>query len=241
MSKTGTFTSFRVFTVILFLTGFDDSESVLGSFFTSLRKSDLKTCIAALNPDFFIDLFYLVTWDDLDRYHSHKAQEMIQMSVTLSMPIHWLCLRLTSELCSPMSSSPKSQTFWLWPDLWRHQWPLGQISHHVQARIQGALCPASTPGTKGQNDSQNDGQMMVKKQQNFWSSKNQTVSVPLVATKQTTPSVRRTVWRHAAQPPTPGLLLAGGDASSRPAIGCRAVIRTLTDTWGIRGREGRTD
>ena len=53
------------------------------------------------------------------------------MSVTLFNPIHWLCLRLTSKLCSPTSPSPKSWTFWLWSDLWRHQWPLGQISDHV--------------------------------------------------------------------------------------------------------------
>ena len=51
----------------------------------------------------------------------------LQMSVTLSMPIHWLCLRLTSKFYSPMSPSPKSRKFWLWPDLWRHQWPAGQI------------------------------------------------------------------------------------------------------------------
>ena len=52
----------------------------------------------------------------------------LKMSVTLSMPIYWLCLRSTSKLWSPMSPSPKSRTFRLWPDLWRHQWPLGQIS-----------------------------------------------------------------------------------------------------------------
>ena len=62
----------------------------------------------------------------------------LQMSVTLSMPIPWLCLRLTSKLCSPMSPSPKSRTFWLWPDLWSHQWPLGQIWDHVwKFNVQG--------------------------------------------------------------------------------------------------------
>ena len=35
----------------------------------------------------------------------------LQMSVTLSMPIHWLCLRLTSKFYSPMSPSPKSRKF----------------------------------------------------------------------------------------------------------------------------------
>ena len=63
--------------------------------------------------------------------------------------------------------------------------------------------------------------------------KNRTVSVPLVATKQTT--VRSAVvWRHAPLSWAAGLLLAGdGDVSSRPAIGCRAVIRNLIDTWRI--------
>ena len=35
----------------------------------------------------------------------------LQMSETLSMPIGWLCLSLTSKFCSPKSPSPKSQTF----------------------------------------------------------------------------------------------------------------------------------
>ena len=37
-----------------FLTDFDASKSVLGHCSRSLRKSDLKTCIAALNHDFFV-------------------------------------------------------------------------------------------------------------------------------------------------------------------------------------------
>ena len=62
----------------------------------------------------------------------------LQMSVTLSMPIHWLCLRLTSKFYSPMSPSPKSRKFWLWPDLWRHQWPPGQIFDLVRVvHVQG--------------------------------------------------------------------------------------------------------
>ena len=52
----------------------------------------------------------------------------LQMSETLSMPISWLCLCLTSQFCSPMSPSPKCRTFWLWPDLWRHSWPRGQYN-----------------------------------------------------------------------------------------------------------------
>ena len=68
---------------ILFLTDFDTSKSVLGSFLRSLRKSDLKTCIAARNyGKKLLDLFHLVTWDDLDLYYGHKAQELILTDVS---------------------------------------------------------------------------------------------------------------------------------------------------------------
>ena len=50
-------------------------------FSRSLWKSDVKTCITALNPDFLFDLFYLVAWDDLDLYYGHKVQEMILTNV----------------------------------------------------------------------------------------------------------------------------------------------------------------
>ena len=37
-----------------------------------------------------------------------------------------------------MSQSPKCLTFQLWPDLWRHQWSLGQFYHHVwKVYVQG--------------------------------------------------------------------------------------------------------
>ena len=62
----------------------------------------------------------------------------LQMSETLSMPIHRLCLRLASIFCSLMSPSPKSRTFRLGPDLWCHRLHLGQISHHFwKVRVQG--------------------------------------------------------------------------------------------------------
>ena len=124
-------------------TDFDASESVIGSFFSrSLRKSDLKTSIAALYPDLFA-LTFFTWWPEITltcTYYSHKARDMILTNVrdTYITPIHEFCLRLTSKLCSLMSPSPKSQTFRLWPDLWRHQWPLGQISHRVwKVYVQG--------------------------------------------------------------------------------------------------------
>ena len=130
MSKTGTFHLisglYRCFMNFIFWPILTLQKVFYGHFSRSLRKCGLKTCITALNHDFFY-FFHLVTWDDFDLYYGHKAQENLQMSVTLSMPIHWVCLLLTSKFYSPMSPSPKSRKFLLWPDLWRHQWPPGQI------------------------------------------------------------------------------------------------------------------
>ena len=77
--KQALFTSFRDFTVIFRILYFDRfwcfKKCFRVIFSCSLRKSDLKTCIAALNHDFFLlDLFYLVTWHDLDLYYGHEAQ-----------------------------------------------------------------------------------------------------------------------------------------------------------------------
>ena len=73
------FTSFRDFTVIFRILFFDRlwcfKKCFRVIFSRSLRKSYLKTCIAALNHEFLLlDLFYLVTWHDLDLYYGHEAQ-----------------------------------------------------------------------------------------------------------------------------------------------------------------------
>ena len=65
---------------------------LLGHFSRSLRKSDLKTCIAALNLIFLFDLFYLVTCDDLDLYYGHKVQEMILTDVSDTIHVDSLVL-----------------------------------------------------------------------------------------------------------------------------------------------------
>ena len=45
---------------------------------------------------------------------------------------------LTSKFYSSMSPSPKSRKFLIWPDLWRHQWPPGQIFDLVRiVHVQG--------------------------------------------------------------------------------------------------------
>ena len=87
MSKQVLFTSFRDFTVIFRILFFDRfwrfKKGFRVIFLRSLRKSDLKTCIAALNHEIFMfDLFHPVTWDDLDLYYGHKAQEMILADVS---------------------------------------------------------------------------------------------------------------------------------------------------------------
>ena len=144
MSKTGTFNVFsglyRDFPNFVFLTDFDASKSLWGHFSRSLRKSNLKTCIAALNHDLFC-LTFFTWWPEMTLtciMVTKNRKSYLQMSVTLSMPIHWLCLCLTSKFYSPMSPSLKSRKFWRWPDLWRHQWPPGQIFELVRVvHVQG--------------------------------------------------------------------------------------------------------
>ena len=48
------------------------------------------------------------------------------MSQTRIMSIHRLLMRLFSE-CGGKAINGKCQTFCVWPDLWRHRWPRGQI------------------------------------------------------------------------------------------------------------------
>ena len=86
VSKTGTFhvisRLYPDFPNFVFLPILTLQKVFKGHFSRSLQKSDLKTCIAALNHDFFLfDLFRLVTWDDLDLYYGLKAQEMILTDV----------------------------------------------------------------------------------------------------------------------------------------------------------------
>ena len=112
-----------------FLTDFDASKSVLGSFFAFFAKIWPKNMYrSSKSRFFFFDLFHLVTWDDLDLHYGHKGQEMILTDVSDTIHANsWLCLRLTSKFYSPMSPSPKSRKFLLCPDLWRHHWPPCQI------------------------------------------------------------------------------------------------------------------
>ena len=122
------FGTLPIFSESYFFTDFDTSMSVLGSFSRSLRKSYLKTCIAPLNHEIFC-LTFFTWWLEMTLTSimvTKHSKWYLQISETLSMPISWLYLCLTSQFCSPMSPSPKYRTFWLWPDLWRHSWPWNQ-------------------------------------------------------------------------------------------------------------------
>ena len=86
MSKAGTFHVisglYRDFPNFIFGPILTLQKVYKGHFSRSLRKSDLKTCIAALNHDFFVCPFCLVTWDDFDLYYGHKMQEMILTNIS---------------------------------------------------------------------------------------------------------------------------------------------------------------
>ena len=64
MSKTGTFHVisglYHDFPNYIFLGDFDASKVFKGHFSCSLRKADLKTCVTALNLEFFCLTFF--TW-----------------------------------------------------------------------------------------------------------------------------------------------------------------------------------
>ena len=71
------------FSEFCFLTDFDASKSVLGSFFAFFAKIWPKNMYRKSKHDFFLfDLFHLMTWDDLDLCYGHKAQEMILTDVS---------------------------------------------------------------------------------------------------------------------------------------------------------------
>ena len=99
-----------------FLTDFDAFKGVLGSFFAFfLRKSDLKTCIAAVNHEKKNCLTFFTWWPEMTLTSIMVAKHSkwyLQMSEKLSMPISWLCSCLTSQFCSPMSPSPNVEHFY---------------------------------------------------------------------------------------------------------------------------------
>ena len=131
MSKTGTFHVIsglnRAIFRILFFDRFWRFKKCNRSFFAFFAKILPKTCIAALNHEIVLfNLFYLENWDDLDLYYGHKAQEMLLKNVSDTIPADSLALfALNIEILHADVTKLECQTFWLWPDLWRHWWPRG--------------------------------------------------------------------------------------------------------------------
>ena len=145
MSKTGTFHVisglYRDFPNFVFWPILMLQKSVLGSFFAFFAKIWPKNMYRSSKSRKKICLTFFTWWPEMTwtciMVTKHRKW-CLQMSVTLSMPNRWLCLRLTSKFYSPTSPSPKSRKFWLWPDLWRHQWPPGQIFYLVRVvHVQG--------------------------------------------------------------------------------------------------------
>ena len=131
--KRALFTSTAIF-LIVFFTDLDASKSVLviDALFAKLWLKMLKTSIAALNHEIFCLTFFTwlaeMTLTYVGIMYIMVTKNMtwcLKMSETLSMPIRWLCLSLTSQFFTPMSPSPKSRNFLLWPDLWCHSLPRG--------------------------------------------------------------------------------------------------------------------
>ena len=123
------FATLPLFSEFCFLTDFDASKSVLGSFFAFFVKICPKNMYRSSKSRIFFCLTFFTWWPEMTLTFimvTKHRKWYLQMSVTLSMPISWLCLCLTSQFCSPMSPRLKCRTFWLWPDLWRHSWPRGQ-------------------------------------------------------------------------------------------------------------------
>ena len=70
------------FAEFYFLTDFDTSKSVIGSFFAFFAKIWPKNMNrSSKSRNFLLDSFYLVTWHDLDLYYGRKAQQMILTNV----------------------------------------------------------------------------------------------------------------------------------------------------------------
>ena len=127
--KQALFTSFRDFAVIFLILFFDRFSCFKKCFrviFAFFAKIWPKNMYRSSKSRFFC-LTFFTWWPDMTLTSimvMKHSKWYLQMSETLSMPISWLCLCLTSQFCSPMSPSPKCRTFWLWPDLWRHSWPI---------------------------------------------------------------------------------------------------------------------
>ena len=104
MSKTGTFTSFRDFTVIFRILFFDRfwcfRRCFTVIFSRSMRKSDLKTCIVSSKSRIFFAWPFLpgdLTWPWPLLWSWSTVNDTYKCQRHWSMPISWLCLCLASQ------------------------------------------------------------------------------------------------------------------------------------------------
>ena len=100
-----------------FLTDFDASKSVIGSFFALFAKIWPKKMYRSSKSRFFLfDLFHPVTWDDLDLYNGHKAQEMILADVSDTIhtdSLAWFALNI--EILLADVTKPEKSKILTWP------------------------------------------------------------------------------------------------------------------------------
>ena len=72
----------------------------------------------------FLDL---VTLNDLDLEYTHRKPRTIPRNVPDTIHVVVLAyFHLIRFVCATKPDAPNRQTFWLWPDQWRHRWPRGQ-------------------------------------------------------------------------------------------------------------------
>ena len=104
---------------ILFFDRFWRFKSVLGSFFAFFAKIWPKNMYcSSKSRNYLFDLFHLVTWDYLDLYYGHKAQEMILTDVSDTIHADSLALFAFNIeiLLADVTKPEKSKTLTLtWP------------------------------------------------------------------------------------------------------------------------------
>ena len=111
------FSTLPLFSEFCFLTYFGASKSVLGLFFAFFAKIWPKNMYRSSKSRFVLP-FHLVTWDDLDLYYGHKAQDMILTDVSDTIHADSLALFLLNIkiLLADVTKPEKSKMMNLtWP------------------------------------------------------------------------------------------------------------------------------
>ena len=109
------------------LVWFGPCKSVLRSFFALGTKNWPKTFITPPKHKLF-NWPYLDSWRWMTLTLNMLTGSLgwyLEVSQTRSELLYWL-ISIWCSFCAWQPDAPNRQTFWLWPDLWRHQWPRGQ-------------------------------------------------------------------------------------------------------------------